>query len=107
VAVLLSAVVGETNANFLFDWAVDMAKMSFSRVQEDRADKEALMVLKKLYGHTDGADEFFIYIMREYPELYRVSGFFSAHPAPQDRLNAIRSTFSSTPQKLTPLPENI
>jgi Zn-dependent protease with chaperone function len=107
VAVLLSTFIGGTDSGILVNWAVGMTQMSFSRNQEDRADKEALMALKNLYGHTGGADEFFVYIMREYPELSRMPGFFSAHPSPQARLEAIRATFLHTPQNLTPLPENL
>jgi len=107
VALLLSAFIAGADGGYLVSWAVGMTQMSFSRPQEDRADKEALAALKACYGHTGGADEFFAYVMKEYPWLSGIPGVFSSHPSPQARLDAIRATFSSAPQNLKPLPESL
>jgi predicted Zn-dependent protease len=107
VAVLFSAVIGGSDGGALIGWAVGLTQMSFSRKQEAQADKDALAALQSYYGHTNGADEFFAYIIQEYPKLSRVPAFISTHPAPPSRLQTIRASFSSTPQALKPLPQAI
>jgi Zn-dependent protease with chaperone function len=105
VAVLFSAVLGGSDGGALVAWAVGLTQMTFSRDQEALADKEALAALQSYYGYTNGADEFFDYIVQEYPKLSQMPAFISTHPTPPSRLQTIRASFSSSPQTLKPLPQ--
>jgi Zn-dependent protease with chaperone function len=104
VAVLFSAAIGGSDGGALVGWVIGLTQMSFSRDQEARADKEALAALQGYYGYTNGADEFFDYITREYPKLSRMPAFVSTHPTPPSRLQSIRESFSPAPQTPKPLP---
>ena len=107
VGLVFSALLGESNGGALVSGVIGMTQMSFSRSQEERADREALAALQARYGYTNGADEFFDYIVREHPKKSRVPTFVSTHPSPQSRLDAIRATFAYEPHPLQPLPESI
>lgn len=104
VALLFSAAFGGSDGGTLAGWALGLTQMSFSRSQEERADKEALAALQAHYGHTSGADEFFAYIVEKYPELARLPAFASTHPSPPSRLQTIRASFPPVPRPLKPLP---
>ncbi|MDR3323714.1 MAG: M48 family metallopeptidase [Zoogloeaceae bacterium] len=105
VAVLFSALIGNSDGGVLVGWAIGFTQMRFSRDQESAADDAALKALQARYGHTHGADEFFAYILASHPNISRIPTFLSTHPTPPARLETIRKSFSPTPQKLTPLPE--
>jgi predicted Zn-dependent protease len=106
VAVLFSALIGNSDGGTLVAWAIGMTQMSFSREQESAADKAALAALKKYYGDTRGADEFFAYLVEAYPVTANLPAFLSTHPATPSRLQDIRDSFSSRPDMLLkPLPE--
>jgi Zn-dependent protease with chaperone function len=107
VAVLFSAVLGGSDGGALVGWAIGLTQMTFSRDQEAQADQEALAALYSYYGYTNGADEFFDYIVQEYPKLSQIPAFISTHPSPPSRLQTIRASFSSSPQTLKPLPQAI
>ncbi|MDR1889539.1 MAG: M48 family metallopeptidase [Zoogloeaceae bacterium] len=105
VAVLFSALIGNSDGGALVAWAIGLTQMSFSREQESAADDAALAALKAHYGYTNGADGFFTYITKEYPEIARIPAFLSTHPTPPERIKHIQSGFALTPPILTPLPE--
>ena len=107
VGLVFSALLGESNSGALVSGVIGMTQMSFSRNQEERADREALAALQARYGHTDGADEFFEYIVREHSKKSRMPTFVSTHPSPQSRLDAIHATFADEPHPLQPLSESI
>jgi Zn-dependent protease with chaperone function len=107
VALLLSATIGGSDGGVLAGWAVGMTQMSFSRAQEERADREALSALRTHYGHTGGADEFFATIMDEHPATSKIPVFLNTHPMPSTRLDAIRATFPPVLPALRPLPESL
>jgi predicted Zn-dependent protease len=107
VAVLFSTLIGGSDGGALVAWAIGLTQMTFSRDQEAQADKEALAALQSYYGYTNGADEFFDYIVQEFPNLSQMPAFVSTHPAPPSRLQTIRASFSTTPQTPKPLPQAI
>jgi predicted Zn-dependent protease len=107
VAVLFSTVIGGSDGGALVGWMIGFTQMSFSRDQEQRADNEALAALQSYYGYTNGADEFFVYIVEKYPKLSQMPAFISTHPTPPSRLETIRASFSAAPQPLRPIPPAI
>lgn len=60
----------------------------YSKIQENQADKYANDVIVKFYGNNNGGVEFFKLIDEKYnlPEFIH---YFSTHPSPKDRINAI------------------
>lgn len=76
--------------------------LAFSRDMERAADASALQRLKTYYGHTKGADGFFIKIQEkdDFDEA-NWSAFLQTHPLTQDRIDDIHS--SMVQGKLTPL----
>lgn len=104
VAVLFSALIGNSDGGALVGWAIGFTQMSFSREQESAADAAALAALQKRYGYTNGADEFFTYITQEYPKIAKLPAFLGTHPPPPERIKRIQSGFALTPPTLTPLP---
>ena len=107
MALIFSALLGDSNDGTFATGIIGMTQMSFSRGQEERADREALLAVQARYGHTDGADEFFDYILHEHPKMSRLPTFVRTHPSLQSRLDAIRATFTSNQHPLQPLPESI
>ncbi|MDR0842394.1 MAG: M48 family metallopeptidase [Acidobacteriota bacterium] len=107
VALVFSAALDGSDGGALASWAIGMTQMSFSREQEARADREAIAALRRYYGYTNGADEFFDYIVREHPTMSQLPAFVSTHPTPPSRLKTIRESFADEPQTLKPLPDAI
>ncbi|MDR2507985.1 MAG: M48 family metallopeptidase [Candidatus Accumulibacter sp.] len=107
VALLLSAFTGNADGGLLAAWVADSTRMSFSRAQEDKADSAALAALKTYYGYSNGADEFFVYIIKKRSETPSLPVFFGTHPMPEARLQAILSSFDSVSRPLKPLPDEL
>jgi predicted Zn-dependent protease len=107
VAVLFSSVIGGSDGGALMGWAVGLTQMKFSRDQEARADDEALAALRAHYGHTNGADAFFNYIVETYPDVSQRPAFASTHPTPPSRLQNIRASFSPGAPELVPMSPDI
>jgi predicted Zn-dependent protease len=64
-------------------------EMRFSRRQESEADMWALDLLNGRYGHVAGALDFFSRVSEE-EKRGRLKYFFSTHPYPEDRVEALR-----------------
>ncbi len=92
--------ISETNA---ISSIAGFTDNTFSRKQENDADRLALTALQKHYGHTLGAEEFF----KKIDNLPFVIEFMSTHPVTKDRLNAIYQTQNHSQGKLTPLPPSL
>jgi Zn-dependent protease with chaperone function len=84
----ITAIVFGADAGF-FENSVSITSSSFSRAQEERADKDALLALKNYYGHTFGAEEFFQKILKD--EKFSIK-FLSSHPDTQKRIEYILQT---------------
>lgn len=90
--------------NFL----AQLMSRSYSREQETQADAYAMELVVSVYGHLNGATEFFDKIAAEELSLGVLNKINSTHPITEDRINAIRarqSDSSSLKQSpaLTPL----
>lgn len=91
VALALSSIVGfgdNAVAGQMLSHVGFLTAMSFSRDQETAADRDALEVLQHVYGHVQGADEFFTWIQDE-SDHREPPALFSSHPVSEDRLQAI------------------
>lgn len=82
------------NTQKYFESISGVVRLKFSRDAERAADKFAIELVMKEYGHARGADEFFNWIKKEESLLggsVDTLGFLSTHPATDDRLEFIRS----------------
>ena len=106
--VLLSTVLGSSNSQPLIGLAGGGAlvtELSFNRSMELEADAQALKLLRAHYGHTQGAEEFFLAVSgSERDDSWRV--FFETHPGIDARIENIRAgSARGTDDALTaPLP---
>jgi Zn-dependent protease with chaperone function len=99
---LMMAIFFGADAGF-FENSVSIVSSSFSRTQEERADKDALLALENYYGHTFGAEEFFQKVLKD--EKFSIK-FLSSHPDTQERIEYILQTQKSDKrEKLKPLSE--
>jgi Zn-dependent protease with chaperone function len=65
----------------------------FDQAKEAQADTYALDLVKKVFGHTWGADELFVALSKKESSIDKVVGkFASTHPPTDDRLKRIRAT---------------
>lgn len=84
-----------------------LTQLSFSRLQESKADDLALGVLKEYYGHTSGAEGFFTTVLDEQNQQNNLTGeFLSSHPDTEKRLVKIYQT-QDKQQPLSPLAKSI
>lgn len=87
-----------------------LTMMSFSREQEAAADRQALLALRRYYGHLNGAADLFEILEREYGENKGIT-FFNSHPLTTDRIKAVKNFARSIPvskdHKVKPLPDFI
>ena len=68
----------------------------FSREQEANADEFATQALHSIYGHTAGGEELFEVLLKESQLHSQIAGFWSSHPATQDRLQAMPRSIGDT-----------
>lgn len=67
-----------------------LMSLHYSRIQETRADEQAIAVLKQKYSNLDGFDELFVTLLdREGPD--RLPVVLSTHPHTQVRVERLRS----------------
>ena len=98
--------------SFLGSSILNMAiitQLSFSREQEEEADKIGLAALNNYYGHVAGATEFFKRIQK-LPEEKNTPEFLSTHPLSEKRIEKIDKIIkqkSLTIGTLKKLPENL
>lgn len=90
LSTMLALVGIGSDANQLLNLS-QLPMRSFQRDQETNADAVGLDLLQKLYGHTQGADEFFNYLANKESDAEKlVAQFASTHPASADRLKFVR-----------------
>ncbi len=66
---------------------------TFDQSKETQADTYALELVKKVFGHTWGADELFVVLSRKQSSVEKAVGkFVSTHPPTDERLSRIRAT---------------
>ncbi len=113
VYLALSSIVGMGD-NSSFEQALGqtglLTMMSFSREQESAADREALLTLKRHYGHLKGAAALFELLQQE-EEEDSASSFFNSHPLTKDRIKAVmdfsRSIKAPADSAVKPFPNDI
>jgi len=83
---LSSAEVGSSDFS---SYLMIPTQLVHSRSQEREADEWGVIVLNKLYGHSEGANEFFEYLLKNEGES-ALESVLSSHPIPSDRIEALR-----------------
>lgn len=108
---LLYLVLGmsDSGAGWLAQSGGNAALMTFSRSMEATADRKALQLLQDCYGHTVGADEFFLSVLSDNDDQHLqtvagLGGLFASHPDTEDRLRQITASIAGNSGDLTPLP---
>lgn len=89
--------------------AGNVTVFKFSRDDEREADEEGLRIVKKLYGHVNGAEDLFYALNNEEKKhsSLRQYEFFSTHPLTEERIERVKQIEQeahSAEQKKTPLP---
>lgn len=103
IQLLMSAVIGDSRALQSLAGSSGLIGMaSFSRAMEREADKQALVMLEKLYGHTAGAESFFR-TMLEKQQQPEWTAFLQSHPGLGERIETITQSQAGNNGKLTPL----
>ncbi len=78
-------------ASSVVDTSLLLAESGYSRKQEKEADLFGLRMVHDVYGHTDGALEFFEMIHREYEKnRTKWMSFIASHPWTEDRIAYLR-----------------
>lgn len=72
----------------LIGHSAGVATLSFGRDMEREADEFALSLLRKVYGHTYGAEEFFTYIQSQHESDEHLL-IYSSHPGTEERIETI------------------
>ncbi|MDR2789577.1 MAG: M48 family metallopeptidase [Campylobacteraceae bacterium] len=85
----IMAVVFGSDVSFFENTVAAAAQSSFSRSQEEKADTDALLALKNYYGHTFGAEEFFVKSLKN--DKFTLK-FLSSHPQTKERIEYILKT---------------
>ncbi|WP_283788223.1 M48 family metallopeptidase [Bermanella sp. WJH001] len=103
---LVSAMIfSDSSAGTLLNQAGLITLLRFNRDMEREADTSALRTIGEIYGHTQGADEFFTAMLNEHGNDLSVE-FFNTHPNTQSRIDALRSN-PMLHGKLTPLTSSL
>ena len=103
---LVSAMIfSDSTAGSLLNQAGLITLLRFNRDMEREADTTALRTISEIYGHTQGADEFFTAMLDEHGNDLSVE-FFNTHPNTQSRIDALRSN-PMLHGKLTPLTSSL
>ena len=103
---LVSAMIfSDSTAGTLLNQAGLITLLRFNRDMEREADTTALRTISEIYGHTQGADEFFTAMLNEHDNDLSVE-FFNTHPNTQSRIDALRSN-PMLHGKLTPLTSSL
>ena len=90
----------------LMGYLGQLTALSFSRTQEQQADRDALFTLQQYYGHTEGAKAIFQILINE-NNLVETPELLSTHPLSQDRIdfvNQFSEQSANTPLTTTSLP---
>ena len=106
---MVNSTAGNDMLEDIFGQTGLLTAMKFSRTQEQQADLSALGAVESLYGHINGADELFQYLLQE--ESRRpilLTEFYSSHPLTENRIVVIHEQAQvhgwPSAGRLTPLP---
>ena len=91
----LMAVVGVEGGDFtssVVTGAGALTLLTFSRGQEQEADREALAAVDELYGHTAGALDLYEVLLEHSSEsVEKLPAFLSTHPLTPDRIRELKA----------------
>lgn len=90
VSIALSFIFA-TDSSWIWNTIHSLLASAYSREQEENADEYAIKMMEKIYGSTQGAEEFFL-IAQKRPEekIHRALWFASSHPITEGRLQKIK-----------------
>lgn len=94
-------------ANQFLEKTAFIGQLAYSRKQETDSDNIAISLLKKHYGHANGASEFFSFIQSHELNHNEPPEFLSTHPATEQRLEYLRSFEKIGFDEKTDIPNNI
>jgi len=100
---LVTGGTGQTGLEQVLGTGGMLGMLRYSREMEREADALALDLLQAHYGHTNGADEFFLAMQNQLDREARVE-FLQTHPLTEDRLTTI-GAYGEQAGELQPLPE--
>ena len=106
IGFVLTMIGSDNVAQLIAQNTAAVTALSFSREMERAADRYALEALQRHYGHTAGADEFFLNIQEQHQPFEsdsRWQQMLQTHPLTSERIEVIRS--GARMGELTPLPE--
>lgn len=106
IGFVLTMIGSDNVAQLIAQNTASVTALSFSREMERAADRYALEALQRHYGHTAGADEFFLSIQEQHQPFEsdsRWQQMLQTHPLTSERIEVIRS--GARMGELTPLPE--
>ena len=76
--------------------------LRFNRAMESESDQEALIILRRTYGHITGADEFFQHMLEKHEQPEWAEAFLT-HPNVEGRIDVIQSAMLQQPAELKPM----
>lgn len=110
VSMVLSVLGIGQESVFLSELGQALSQRTYSREHEAEADRIAIALMIKTYGHLNGSDEFFAGLLEEEDtELIRnFPEFLSTHPLTKDRYSTLQTAMQASQkgqiQILHPLP---
>ena len=111
VTAVLAIITGTQDNAWISDLlggAAQVSMLVFSREQEHAADEIGLDLTTRVYGHSAGADEFFVKILAQQSDFdSNVPDFLSSHPATEERIARIQAHSANSQQLVTPLPDYV
>ena len=88
----LVGIEGGDTASSVVNDAGGLTLLTFSRAQEQEADREALAAVNKLYGHTAGAMDLYEVLLEPASEsVGELPAFMSTHPLTLDRIRELKA----------------
>jgi Zn-dependent protease with chaperone function len=82
-------VVGMGESAGVTDTFTSVMGRAYSRDQETQADEYALDLVTKVYGHVNGAEEFFNLLLKKQSGLEKFVGMLGTHPGVEERVRMI------------------
>ena len=86
---------GSSAVQGLFGSAGLLTMLSFNRDMERQSDTQAIEILQRYYGHTQGADEFF-QSMNKHSDNEQWAALLTTHPGTQERIAFINKNLPSS-----------
>jgi predicted Zn-dependent protease len=73
----------------------------YSRDQEKQADEYAVDLVTKVYGHVNGAEEFFEVLLKKETGFEKFAGMLGSHPGTEERVRRIKKSQKHDTKKLS------